>query len=69
MDDLDRAFEHEDMVRRIGLAAARSHRSGLQACGECHACGEELEPGRLFCDADCAQDYERQRRLRQQNRG
>lgn len=69
MDDLDRAFELEDMARRVGRERARRHKAGLSPMGECHACGEELSGGKLFCDADCAQEWERQRRLRRQNRG
>jgi len=63
MDDADRAFEHEDMMRRAAVQGARAGGRGLRPVGECYACDEEVAPGRLFCDADCAQEFERQRRL------
>lgn len=63
MDELDIAAEREHIERDYLIGAAR-RRSGpsLLPVGECHACGEEVELPRLFCDSDCAGVWERRRR-------
>ena len=63
MDQFDRAEELEQMDRDHCLAAARN-KPGLVACGGCHNCGERVAPGRLFCDVDCRDDYEKRVRQR-----
>lgn len=60
-DEFDRASELETRQREDALARVRS-RVGLLPCGACHNCGEELPPGRLFCDADCRDDFEKRHR-------
>lgn len=32
--------------------------------GKCHYCEEKTEQKQLFCDAECAQEYERERQLK-----
>lgn len=39
------------------LALKRRYKM-LPAAGHCHNCGEALARGRLFCDADCRDDWE-----------
>jgi hypothetical protein len=56
MDEADAA----DVTREQALAAAlRRRHAALPAVGTCYSCGERVEDGRRFCDADCAQDWER----------
>lgn len=45
-------------VRKV-RAAAR-----MQSCGRCYFCEEQVPDARLFCDADCRDDYEREEAAR-----
>ena len=65
MDEADLAFDSEQRYLSQALAAQRSRTGGLKASGTCHYCGnaEGLEE-RLFCDSDCAGDWEYEDSLR-----
>lgn len=65
MDEADLAFDSEQRHLTQALAAQRRRRGVLQAVGSCHNCGntDGIE-GRLFCDSDCATDWEYQDGLR-----
>ena len=65
-DEADLAFDSEQRHLTQALAAQRRRTQGLQPAGHCHHCGEEVPPstGRLFCDAECAADWEYQAALR-----
>ena len=65
MDDLDRA-RHLQAAMNEAAAAVRKPVPGISAEGWCHACGEDVDETRLFCDSDCAEEYER---LERQRRG
>lgn len=55
----------EENVRRaveMEIAAIRN-KPKLQATGSCYNCEESVDGGRLFCDADCKEDWEYRRRL------
>jgi hypothetical protein len=65
MDEADLAFDSEQRYLSQALAAQRSRQGGLRAIGSCHNCGNDEGIGeRLFCDADCAADWEYQDSLR-----
>jgi hypothetical protein len=57
-DIADLAFDSEQRHFMSALAAQRSQRTGLRPIGSCHNCGDESIGPRLFCDADCAEDWE-----------
>ena len=64
-DEADLAFESEQ--RHLAQALAAQRRSGvrLQPVGSCHYCASsEVVAGRLFCDTDCAADWEYEDSLR-----
>lgn len=42
------------------LIAASRKPVGPAACGACHFCGEPVTGTRVFCDEDCAQDWQRE---------
>lgn len=65
MDEADLAFDSEQRYLSQALAAQRTRKGGLKAMGSCHNCGhdEGLED-RLFCDSDCAADWEYQDSLK-----
>ena len=64
-DEADLAYESEQRHLTQALAAQRLRGGGLQPIGVCHNCGnnEGLEQ-RLFCDSDCAEDWEYEDKLR-----
>jgi hypothetical protein len=60
-DDADRA---QDEIE-AGLAQARTAaqpRQILIPTGHCHNCDERVRPGQLFCDQECASDFEKRQR-------
>jgi len=57
-DDLDRA---SDLQAALNESAAR-HREDVPhivPTGECHACEAPADPPKLFCDAACAEEFEK----------
>ena len=65
MDEADLAFDSEQRYLSQALAAQRLRTGGLKATGSCHNCGnaDGIE-SRLFCDSDCAADWEYQDSLK-----
>lgn len=64
-DEADIAFDSEQRHLSNALAAQRSRSSGLRPVGLCHNCGNaEGIADRLFCDSDCAADWEYEDSLR-----
>lgn len=64
-DEADLAFDSEQRHLTHALAAQRTRSAVLRPVGCCHNCGntDDLED-RLFCDSDCAGDWEYQDALR-----
>lgn len=64
-DEADIAFDSEQRHLTHALAAQRSRSAVLRPAGSCHFCGnaEGIEQ-RLFCDSDCASDWEYEDSLR-----
>jgi hypothetical protein len=66
MDEADLAFDSEQRYLSQALAAQRARRGVLKAVGSCHNCGNaEGIAERLFCDTDCAADWEYEHSLRE----
>ena len=63
-DEADLAFDSEQRHLSQALAAQRGARAKLQPNGLCLHCGTENLGERLFCDADCAGDWEYEDSLR-----
>lgn len=64
-DEADLAFDSEQRHLTQALAAQRTRNAALQVIGACHNCGNEEAIGdRLFCDSDCAADWEYEDALR-----
>lgn len=58
-DEADLAFDSEQRHLKQALAAQRRRVGRLQPVGSCHHCGNTDGLGeRLFCDPDCAADWE-----------
>ena len=62
VDDADRAqLEIESELSRARLAAQA--RSRLIPTGHCHNCEQQLDRAeQLFCDQECARDFEKRER-------
>ncbi|RYY95367.1 MAG: hypothetical protein EOO24_22985 [Comamonadaceae bacterium] len=64
-DEADLAFDSEQRHLTNALAAQRRRGRVLQSVGCCHYCGNDAGiEQRLFCDADCASDWEYQDAVR-----
>ena len=64
-DDIDIASELELDFQRRAIEAHRTGAKTLKPFGYCYNCEEQVTGSRIFCDQDCAEDYElRQRRSR-----
>src|SRR4051812_44953601 len=64
-DEADLAFDSEQRHLSHALAAQRQRGSVLRPIGCCHYCGnDEAIEQRLFCDSDCASDWDYQDTLR-----
>jgi hypothetical protein len=65
MDEADLAFDSEQRHLSMALAAQRQKFGVLRPMGACHHCGnEDGIAERLFCDPDCAADWEYENTLR-----
>ena len=65
MDEADLAFDSEQRHLTMSLAAQRNVGALLKPVGSCHYCGNDEAVGdRLFCDSDCAADWEYEDSLR-----
>ncbi|MCG2592442.1 hypothetical protein LZ009_06560 [Ramlibacter sp. XY19] len=62
-DEADLAFDSEQRHLSQALAAQRA-RARMQPTGMCLHCGTENLGNQLFCDADCAGDWEYEDTLR-----
>ena len=64
-DEADLAFESEQRHLTQAIFAQRKRHHVMQPIGSCHYCGtSDGIAQRLFCDADCASDWEYQDALR-----
>lgn len=63
-DEADLAFYAEQGHLSQALAAQPQHGVVLKPAGYCHNCGGADVGVRLFCDSDCAADWEYQDTLR-----
>lgn len=65
-DLIDKAAEVEELLRMEALGKQQAS-VRLVATGCCLNCDEPLQPGALFCDADCTHDYERRQSAERRN--
>jgi hypothetical protein len=63
-DEIDQANEMvEFTVEQMRKVVARASPEAV-ATGACLSCEKGLEEGRRWCDADCRDDWSREKRLR-----
>ena len=62
MDIYDQATVREEQERDIALKSIRSRHRELQHVGACHNCEAVLEAPKIFCDADCRDDWHKRTR-------
>lgn len=60
-DDADRAQDEIEAELAHARSAAQVRRR-LVPTGHCHNCDEHLRAGQLFCDQECASDFEKRER-------
>lgn len=59
-DEADAASDLEELARLSAIAQSRAQLSQRRIVprGRCHACETPVTPQQLFCDSECAQDWE-----------
>lgn len=67
MDIYDQATHHEELMREIALKRAANHAPDLPAVGSCHWCDASVPDGHRFCDRDCRDLYDKQKRMEKIN--
>lgn len=67
-DIADQAADRQALLERQALAMRKDTSNRPRPNGECHECGDDVDGERIFCDAECAQDWEReQERIKRRN--
>lgn len=59
-DVIDKTSDDNELVLKSQIKTILNNKTEkLRPIGKCHYCGEHSENrGSIFCDADCAADYE-----------
>lgn len=63
-DFADDAEATEELFRSHALAARKE--VGPPPCGGCHYCSEAVPDGARFCDSECRDEWEREKKIRAQ---
>lgn len=61
-DHADVSDQHIETFLATAIAKAR-RQTRLESDGRCAFCDEPVDIGKVFCDRDCRDDYEKERRL------
>jgi len=61
-DEVDKANDLAELERMAAIRAVIA-RTEMAYCGRCRNCDEPLEQG-AFCDASCAEDYQKREAFR-----
>ena len=56
-DEADMAAPHTESMNSEGIPKAKEYRR-LVACELCPFCSSTVDRGHLFCDTDCAADWQ-----------
>jgi cytidine deaminase len=65
-DEVDSANDQAEQILALQLKARKP--VGPAPCGYCHYCLEEFtDPAKIFCDSDCANDFEKEAEMRRRN--
>jgi hypothetical protein len=62
MDIIDQANQQADLLLQLQLNEAKRTKPGPLPTGACLYCGEDVAPGRRWCDADCCSAWEKEQR-------
>lgn len=58
MDIFEQASEAETRDRALAIEYNRRPIKSLLPVGRCYSCDRGVSAGRLFCDKECAEDWE-----------
>lgn len=64
MDVVDRASQEEENVLAIQIRLATKVEHKLVPNGKCFYCDEEVQSPKLFCNAFCSEDHEKEVKLK-----
>jgi hypothetical protein len=65
MDQVDRSFHEQESAITESIRIARISKPEIQPTGVCHnkTCLEDVKPNQLFCNSDCANEYQRYKNI------
>lgn len=63
-DEADLAFDVEQQTINSAINAQRKQKTRLHPIGVCHYCHSTVNAVQLYCNSDCAEDWDREDRLR-----
>lgn len=63
-DEAEMAFDIEQQNLSSAIAAQLKQKSSLHPIGVCHYCDSTVNLKQLFCNSDCAKDWEREDKQR-----
>ena len=61
MDEADTTADRQNIEMELALRELRSKPRELKLIGTCHFCDENVADNALFCDSNCARDWEKKR--------
>lgn len=69
MSEKSDELEYQAIELHFNEAMHKAKQAGkhdLKPNGKCHNCGEDITMPQLFCDSDCAEDYQKRKFARSQ---
>lgn len=61
-DVIDRASQEEEFILASNIYLAVRKPDRLVPMGSCYYCREEVEGKKLFCNLDCSDDHQKEKR-------
>lgn len=58
-DKVDNTFDVEERLLHLKINSLRNQTNIIKPKQECYWCNEPLQGAKLFCDSDCAVDWDK----------
>ena len=68
-DEIDKVNDHVQFLLDHEIAKVRVSAKPIEATGECLSCGEGLDSGKRWCNADCRDEWQREQKSKRRHCG
>jgi len=68
-DIYDQASDREEQDRNLAIEHHRKANKSLLPVGSCYFCDSAINESRIFCDKECADDWEMEQSAKKRNGG